>query len=81
MVEDWAKSHWSEWFVVFSCDHEVMVEHLFELLDLFELELSLCGALLEVEWPLGVEKGLPLVLDRLGVVWEFVCSEPFVDGF
>ena len=40
----------------------------------------LCGALLDMEWPLLVEKVLPLVLYRFGVVWKFVCSEPFGDG-
>ena len=63
VVEDWAESHWSEWFVILSCDHKIIVEKLFELLDLFELEFVLSGALLKMEWPLGVEKVVPLVLD------------------
>ena len=35
---------------------------------------------MDVEWPLLVEKVLPLVLYRVGVMWEFVCGKPFGDG-
>ncbi len=33
VVEDWAKGNWFERLVVFSCDDEILMEVLFELLD------------------------------------------------
>ena len=67
--------------MVFSCDHKVLVEHLFELLDFFELEFVISVALVEMQWPLCVEKCIPCILYGCGGVWEFVGSEPLGDGF
>ena len=48
MVEEWAEYHWVEGFVVFTCDHKVLVKQLFDLLDFSELEFVVSVALVEM---------------------------------